>query len=73
MTGINIGKIGTSLWLHNYGYEIPALLITPDPGRIDYRQANALGEEHKHWFRAKFFQQYRLFSVTTRKARLSFM
>ena len=21
----------------------------------------ALGDEHKHWFRAKFFQQYRLF------------
>ena len=20
-----------------------------------------MGEEHKHWFRAKFFQQYRLF------------
>jgi toxin YhaV len=22
---------------------------------------HALGDEHKHWFRAKFFQQYRLF------------
>jgi len=36
-------------------------IIPQDPGRVEYRQGNALGEEHKHWFRAKFFQQYRLF------------
>ena len=35
--------------------------IPHDPGRAEYRQGNALGEERKHWFRAKFFQQYRLF------------
>jgi len=35
--------------------------IPQDPGRADYRQGNTLGDEHKHWFRAKFFQQYRLF------------
>ena len=35
--------------------------IPQDPGRIEYRQGNTLGDEHKHWFRAKFFQQYRLF------------
>ncbi len=29
--------------------------------RPEYRQGGTLGEEHKHWFRAKFFQQYRLF------------
>ncbi|MGH8759997.1 MAG: type II toxin-antitoxin system YhaV family toxin [Burkholderiales bacterium] len=36
-------------------------VIPQDPGRNEYRQGNALGEDHKHWFRAKFFQQYRLF------------
>ena len=36
-------------------------VIPLDPARPDYRQGNTLGEEHKHWFRAKFFQQYRLF------------
>lgn len=36
-------------------------VIAQDPTRPEYRQGNALGDEHKHWFRAKFFQQYRLF------------
>jgi toxin YhaV len=36
-------------------------VIPQDPLRPEYRQGNTLGEEHKHWFRAKFFQQYRLF------------
>ena len=36
-------------------------VIPQDPTREDYRQGNTLGSEHKHWFRAKFFQQYRLF------------
>lgn len=36
-------------------------VIPQDPGRAEYRQAGTLGEKHKHWFRAKFFQQYRLF------------
>lgn len=36
-------------------------VIPQDPARPDYRQGGALGEDHKHWFRAKFFQQYRLF------------
>lgn len=36
-------------------------VIPQDPERPEYRQGNTLGEEHKHWFRAKFFQQYRLF------------
>lgn len=36
-------------------------VIPTDPSRQEYRQGSALGEEHKHWFRAKFFQQYRLF------------
>lgn len=36
-------------------------VIPQDPMRIEYRQGATLGTERKHWFRAKFFQQYRLF------------
>jgi toxin YhaV len=36
-------------------------VIPQDPARPEYRQGGALGEGHKHWFRATFFQQYRLF------------
>lgn len=35
--------------------------IPQDPTRPEYRQGNTLGDEHRHWFRARFFQQYRLF------------
>ncbi len=35
-------------------------VIPQDPSRAEYRQGT-LGEDHKHWFRAKFFQLYRLF------------
>lgn len=35
--------------------------IPQDPTRPEYRQGSTLGEDHKHWFRAKLFQQYRLF------------
>jgi toxin YhaV len=36
-------------------------VIPQDPTRSEYRQGQTLGGHHKHWFRAKFFQQYRLF------------
>lgn len=36
-------------------------VIPQDPTRLEYRQGGTLGSEHKHWLRAKFFQQYRLF------------
>ena len=36
-------------------------IIPQDPTRNEYRQGSTLGNEYKHWFRAKFFQQYRLF------------
>ncbi|WRH64992.1 MAG: type II toxin-antitoxin system YhaV family toxin [Planktothrix sp. GU0601_MAG3] len=36
-------------------------IIPQDPTRRDYRQGTTLGDDYKHWFRAKFFQQYRLF------------
>lgn len=35
--------------------------IPQDPTSPEFRQGSTLGDEHKHWFRAKFFQQYRLF------------
>lgn len=35
--------------------------IPQDPTRPAYRQGNTLGKQHRHWRRAKFFQQYRLF------------
>ena len=36
-------------------------VIPQDPTRAEYRQGSTLGDGRKHWFRAKFFQQYRLF------------
>jgi len=36
-------------------------VIPQDPTLVVYRQGNTLDEHHKHWLRAKFFQQYRLF------------
>jgi toxin YhaV len=36
-------------------------VIPQDPSLGVYRQGNTLGEHRKHWLRAKFFQQYRLF------------
>lgn len=35
--------------------------IPQDPTLNKYRQGKTLGNNYKHWFRAKFFQQYRLF------------
>jgi toxin YhaV len=35
--------------------------VPQDPTNPDYRQGDTLGDEYKHWFRAKFFQQYCLF------------
>lgn len=36
-------------------------VIPQNPTRPEYRQGSTLGDDYKHWFRAKFFQQYRLF------------
>jgi toxin YhaV len=36
-------------------------VIPQDPSKPEYRQGSTLGEAHKHWYRAKFFQQYQLF------------
>lgn len=36
-------------------------VIPQDPTRPEYRQGSTLGDAHRHWFRAKLLQQYRLF------------
>ena len=36
-------------------------IIPSDPTSTEFRQVSTLGGDNKHWFRAKFFQQYRLF------------
>ena len=36
-------------------------VIPADPTRPEYRQGDTLGADRKHWFRARFYQQYRLF------------
>ena len=41
--------------------ELAFEIIPQDPTRSEYRLGSALGPEYRHWFRAKFFQQYRLF------------
>jgi len=35
-------------------------VIPQEPTRSEYRQGTTLGNDYKHWFRAKFFQKYRL-------------
>ncbi len=35
--------------------------IPANPENPIYRQGLTLGKENKHWYRAKFYQQYRLF------------
>jgi toxin YhaV len=42
-------------------YKLAFEIIPQDPTLQDYRQGTTLGDHNKHWFRAKFFQQYRLF------------
>lgn len=36
-------------------------VIPKDPARPEYRLGSTLGDHYSHWFRAKLFQQYRLF------------
>jgi toxin YhaV len=36
-------------------------VIPGDPTAVEYRQGSTLGPKYSHWFRAKFFMQYRLF------------
>ena len=36
-------------------------VVPQDPTRPEYRQGHTLGAAYSHWFRVKFFSQYRLF------------
>ncbi|MCC7152862.1 MAG: type II toxin-antitoxin system YhaV family toxin [Rubrivivax sp.] len=45
-------------------------VVPEDPTRSEYRQGSTLGDDCKHWFRAKFFQQDRLFFRYHEQARL---
>jgi toxin YhaV len=44
--------------------------IPADPAHPSYRMGDTLGKQYKHWFRAKFFQQYRLFFRFQESARI---
>ncbi len=35
--------------------------IPSDPARVEYRQGNTLGADHRHWRRAKIGRRFRLF------------
>jgi len=52
--------------VHRLAFEI----IPDDPTRSEYRLGDTLGKQHRHWFRAKFFQQYRLFFRFQESARI---
>ena len=45
-------------------------LIPANPTAPEYRQANTLGKDNKHWFRAKFHERYRLFFRFSSKDRV---
>jgi toxin YhaV len=45
-------------------------IIPQGPTRPEYRQGATLGDDYEHWFRAKFFQQYRLFFRYHREGRI---
>jgi toxin YhaV len=43
-------------------------VIPQDPIRSDYRQGVTLGDDYKHWFRAKFFSTVpTVFSISSRE------
>jgi len=44
--------------------------IPQDPTSRAYLQGGTLGAQHRHWLRAKFFQQYRLFFRCDRGSRV---
>lgn len=44
--------------------------IPQDPSRKEYQQGSTLGDPHRHWRRAKFFQQVRLFFRFHTRSRL---
>lgn len=61
------GKLGEEYKKHNDAkrlaavYRLTTEVIPTDPADPKFRQGNTLGSDNRHWYRAKFFQQYRLF------------
>jgi toxin YhaV len=52
-------------------YDVLFVTIPSDPTRTEYRQGIALGDDYKHWFRAKFGgQRFRLFFRFDTKAKV---
>lgn len=51
-------------------YKLAFEIIPQNPNLSEYRQGDTLGAEYKHWFRAKFFQRYRLFFRFHSEARI---
>jgi len=45
-------------------------VIPADPSRPEYRQGNTLGEQYRHWFRARLFGRFRLFFRYDSRARV---
>jgi toxin YhaV len=50
--------------------ELVCETIPEDPGAEVFRLGNTLGPSRRHWFRAKFYQQYRLFYRFDSQARV---
>jgi toxin YhaV len=50
--------------------ELVTDVIPQDPGAEAFRLGNTLGSARRHWFRAKFYQQYRLFYRFDSSARI---
>ncbi|MBI5162668.1 MAG: type II toxin-antitoxin system YhaV family toxin [Magnetospirillum sp.] len=44
--------------------------IPQDPGHANYRIGNTMGEDYRHWSRAKFGQRFRLFFRYDSRARI---
>lgn len=52
-------------------YALMFVTIPTDPTQPEYRQGNTLGDDYKHWFRAKFGgQRFRLFFRFDTKAKV---
>jgi toxin YhaV len=51
-------------------HELAFRRIPDNPSQPQYRLGDTLGKQHTHWFRAKFFQQYRLFFRFQESARI---
>jgi toxin YhaV len=51
-------------------YRLTIIDIPSDPNDPVFRQGKSIGSGNNHWFRAKFYQQYRLFFRFDSKAKI---